>query len=163
MERQPKNHEFRNSLKKLTHVISNFCTQENEYIKELYKYTLKSLDHEMQVKVTGYWHTAAEKDTGLHKNYSYASEQLSYNLENKFSSYLTLTHKFYCSFLIQNNGKIITGSSFFVLFHLTLYVPVNNLSVMSGRVSRGWTSTIKQLIKWFAQRHNTSTRLAARL
>ena len=40
------------------------------------------------------------------------------------------------------------------LFDLILYIPVNNFSVMSGRVFLGWTST-KQGLICLAQGHNT--------
>ena len=50
--------------------------------------------------------------------------------------------------------------AFFV--YLILYIPVNNCSVMSGRVFLGWTST-KHLIKCFAQGHNIVTPLAVGL
>ena len=41
----------------------------------------------------------------------------------------------------ENRKKTIDKVSIHALFDLILYVPVNNLSVMSGRVSLGWTST----------------------
>ena len=44
----------------------------------------------------------------------------------------------------------------FCLFNLILYVPVNNLSVMLGRVFLVWTST-KQRLMCLAQGHNTLT------
>ena len=45
---------------------------------------------------------------------------------------------------------------FFFLFDLILYVPVNNLSVTSGWVFLGWTST-KLGLMCLAQGHNTVT------
>ena len=57
--------------------------------------------------------------------------------------------------LIQIYGTYnISMMCFFVLFDLILNVPVNNFSVMSGRVFMGWTST-KQGLMWLAQGHNT--------
>ena len=47
---------------------------------------------------------------------------------------------------------------FIYLFDLILYVPVNNFSVMPGRVFLGWTSN-KQGIKCLAQGHNAGTPL----
>ena len=47
----------------------------------------------------------------------------------------------------------IHGLFSLVLFDLVLYIPVNNLSVMSGKVFLGWTST-NQRIKCLAQVHN---------
>ena len=44
------------------------------------------------------------------------------------------------------------------LFDLIHYFPVNNLSVMSGRVFLGWTST-KQGLMCFAQGHYAVTRM----
>ena len=44
----------------------------------------------------------------------------------------------------------------FVLFDLILYVPVNNFSVMVGRVFLGWTST-KQGLMFLTQGHNAVT------
>ena len=44
----------------------------------------------------------------------------------------------------------------FILFDFILHVPVNNFSVMSGRVSLGLTST-KQWLMCFAQGHNPVT------
>ena len=49
-----------------------------------------------------------------------------------------------------------------MLFGLILYVPVNNFSVMLGRVFPGRTST-KQRIKCLAQGHNTARLPAVRL
>ena len=43
----------------------------------------------------------------------------------------------------------------FCMFGLNRYLPVNNFSVTSGRISLGWTS-IKQWKKCLAQGHNTS-------
>ena len=51
---------------------------------------------------------------------------------------------------------------FYRLFGLILNVPVNDFSVMSGRVLLGCIST-KQLIKGLAQGHNTVTLPAVRL
>ena len=66
-------------------------------------------------------------------------------------------HNFSPNFFVYLNLWL----NFFVLI---LYVPVNNFSVMSGRVFLGWTST-KQRIKCPAQGHNTITvtTLAVRL
>ena len=47
------------------------------------------------------------------------------------------------------------------LFDLILYVPVNNFSVMSGRVNLGWTST-QQGLMCLAQGHNTVTPVTPR-
>ena len=44
----------------------------------------------------------------------------------------------------------------FCLFDLILYLPVNNFSVMLGRVFLGWTST-KQGLMCFVQVHNAVT------
>ena len=48
--------------------------------------------------------------------------------------------------------------SFVCLFDLIINVPVNNLSVMSGRVFLGWTST-KQGLMRLAQGHNAVTQV----
>ena len=39
------------------------------------------------------------------------------------------------------NKMFYAGVSQWFLFDLVLYIPVNNLSVMSGRIFLGWTST----------------------
>ena len=46
----------------------------------------------------------------------------------------------------------------FILFDFILYVPVNNFSVMSGRLSLGLTST-KQWLMCFAQGHQRGHKL----
>ena len=48
----------------------------------------------------------------------------------------------------------ILSLSILCLFDLILYFPVNNFSVMLGRVFLGWTST-KQRLMCLAQGHNT--------
>ena len=53
-------------------------------------------------------------------------------------------------------GSYMLSRCFFFLFDLILYVPVNNFSVMSGRVFLGLTSTKKGLM-YLAQGHNAVT------
>ena len=57
--------------------------------------------------------------------------------------------------MIQSLGSMNRQFHWF-LFVLILYIPVNNFSVMSGRVFLGGTST-KQWIKCLAQGHNIVT------
>ena len=44
---------------------------------------------------------------------------------------------------LQSLTELNQEISLFCLFDLILYIPVNNFSVMMGRVFLGWTSTIK--------------------
>ena len=53
-------------------------------------------------------------------------------------------------------GKFIIIQSILFDLILYMYVPVNNFSVMSGRVFLGWTST-KQGLMFLAQGHNAET------
>ena len=53
---------------------------------------------------------------------------------------------------------IIDHQNIWILFGLILYIPVNNVSVMLGRVLVGLTSTMQQI-----KSHNTVTLPAVRL
>ena len=69
---------------------------------------------------------------------------------------LTKSDKFLKAVSVSHMQNEYIFHFFFFLFDLILYTTVNNLSVMSGWVFLGWTST-KQGSMCLAQGHNTVT------